>query len=421
MAKLVRKRRVLPENKFSRSALSVPRVAQLFALAGVIAAMAAPVRAQVPEQQGFFGNIDGRWMWLGGDRIVAANATSDITNGPGGQMLIGYKLDPRWDVALAGSVQGLLSNLTKFQNGTLSVDTNHQHFDLELGYSNQWWRLNGGLRGIHYRQNATYSIPPVAGFDQREMYGIGPKIGFGARLAISDSWAVIGGADAALLYTGYTDTGGGVLLNNTSYWQFVPQLSAELGFSWRSSDTPSFSVTTGARIASSFNTAITADASRQGMLLEFGPFIRLAYNFAGPSRSARLAVKEEREIWTNAPPTGSPRYAAHFGFERSELSLVSGSALRQAAEDIKRGRPAIIAISASDADNGSAHARALSMRRADAIREALIREGVAPSQIDIGAEAEASGASVAALIDPPAKSAVAQSVAPPQSRARINY
>jgi len=388
----------------------VPRIAKLLALATVIATMTVPARAQVPEQQGFFGNIDGRWMWLGGDRIVAANATTNVTNGPGGQMLIGYKIDPRWDAALAGSVQGLLSNLTKFQNGTLSVDTNHQHFDLELGYSNQWWRVNGGLRGIHYRQNASYNAPPASGVDQREMYGIGPKVGVGARLPISDSWAVVGGADAALLYTNYSETGGGVLLNNTAYWQFVPQLSAELGISWRSSDTPSFSFTTGARIASSFNTVITGDDSRQGTLLEFGPFIRMAYNFASPSRSARMAVKEEREIWTNTPPTGSHRYTAYFGFERSELSLVSGSTIRQAAEDIKRGRPAIIAISAADSDNGSAYSRALAMRRADTIRDALIREGVSPSQIDVAAAAEA-----------PAANPLAAKIAQPPNKARISF
>jgi hypothetical protein len=388
----------------------VRRVATLVALAGFLAAIAPSARAQVPEQQGFFGNIDGRWMWLGGDRIVAGNAATDITNGPGGQIMIGYKIDPYWDVALAGDVQGLLSHLTKFQNGTLSVDTNHQHFDLELGYSRNWWRVNGGLRGIHYRQNASYSIPPVAGFDQREMYGIGPKVGFGARLPISDNWAVVGGADAALLYTNYVDTGNNVLLSNTDYWQFVPQLSAELGLSWRSSDSPSFSFTAGARIATSFNTAITGDPSRQGTLLEYGPFVRLAYNFAGPSRSARLAVKEEREIWTNSPPTGSRRYVTHFGFERSELSLVGSSAVRQAADDIKRGRPALIAIAATDRDNGSAYSRALSLRRADAIREALIREGVAPAQIDVGAEA-----------DVPQVTPIAAAIAAPQGRARITY
>ncbi len=386
------------------------RFARLAALAGLIAAIAVPARAQVPEQQGFFGNIDGRWMWLGGDRINTGGAASDVTNGPGGQIMIGYKIDPYWDAALAGDVQGLLSHLTKFQNGTISVDTNHQHFDLELGYSRDWWRLNAGLRGIHYKQGATYSITPAAGFDQREMYGIGPKIGAGVRLPISDGWGVVGGADAALLYTNFTDTGGGVLLNNASYWQFVPQLSAELGLSWRSSDTPSFSVTTGARLAASFNTAITGDSSRQGTLLEFGPFVRMAYNFAGPSRSARLAVKEEREIWTNAPPTGSHRYTAYFGFERSELSLVGSTAVRQAADDVKRGQPAIISIAATDRDTGSAYSRTLSLRRADAVRAALIREGVAPAQIDVGAAAEA-----------PQVTALQASISEPQGRARISY
>src|SRR5581483_6984477 len=135
---------------------------------------------------------------------------------------------------------------------------------------------------------------------------------------------------------------------------------------------------------------------------------RMAYNFAGPSRSARLAVKEEREIWTNAPPTGSRRYVTYFGFEQSTLSLVASSVVRQAAEDIKRGRPATIAIAATDRDNGSPYSRALPLRRADVIREALIREGVSPAQIDVGADA-----------DTPKVSAVAASIGEPRSRARI--
>ncbi|HLG47588.1 MAG TPA: Lpg1974 family pore-forming outer membrane protein [Reyranella sp.] len=385
-------------------------VAKLIALAVLATSIAAPARAQVPEQQGFFGNIDGRWMWLGGDKVSVPGASADVTNGPGGQIMIGYKMDAHWDAALAGDVQGLLSHLTKLQNGTLSVDTNHQHFDLELGYSDGWWRVDAGLRGIHYKQGATYAIAPVSGFDQRDMYGIGPKIGGGIRLPISENWGVIGGADAALLYTSFNEMGTGVLLSNTSYWQFVPQLSAELGVSWRSSDSPSFSFSTGARIAASFNTAITADGSHQGTLLEFGPFIRMAYNFAGPSRSARLAVKEEREIWTNSPPTGSRRYTAYFGFESSTLSLVARSVVHQAAEDIRNGWPAVIAIAATDRDDGSDLSRALSLRRADAIREALISDGIAPTQIDIGTAASA-----------PQVPALQASIGTPQNRARINY
>jgi outer membrane protein OmpA-like peptidoglycan-associated protein len=365
----------------------VARIHKLIALAAAIVATAAPARAQVPEQQGFFGHIDGRWMWLGGDKITSSAGTAPITDGPGGQMLIGFKLDPHWDVALAGDVQGLLSHLTKFQNGTLSVDTNHQHFDLELGYSSGWWRVNAGLRGIHYKQGATYNIPGFAGYDQREMYGIGVKAGVGLRLPIADRWAVIGGADAALLYTNYAETGGGVLINNNSYWGFVPQLSAELGISWRSADAP-FSIATGARIATSFNTAITADNSRQGTLVEFGPFVRLAYNFAGPSRSARLAVKEEREIWTNNPATGGTRYLVHFGHEKSEISLIGSTVVRQAADDVRRGRPANIAIASTDLENGSDYSRALARRRAEAIRDALLRDGIGPEQVALVAEGE---------------------------------
>jgi len=364
------------------------RTATFLALVGLLVATAVPGAAQVPERQGFFGNIDGRWMWLGGDRISSTGGTAPVTNGPGGQMLIGYKLDPHWDVALAGDVQGLLSHLTQFRNGTLSVDTNHQHFDLEIGYSNDWWRVNGGLRGIHYRQGAAYSIPGSAGTDQREMYGIGPKIGVGVRVPISESWGVVGGADAALLYTSFADTGGGVVLNNASYWQFVPQLSGELGVSWRSSDSPSLSFTTGVRVATSFNTSITSEGSRQGTLIEYGPFVRMAYNFAGPSRSQRMAVREEREIWTNSPPTGSHRHLVHFGFERSDINVVAASVIRQAAEDVRRGRPANIVIASTDRETGSEHSRALSRRRAEAIRQALAREGVSPGQVDIAASGE---------------------------------
>jgi len=86
------------------------------------------------------------------------------------------------------------------------------------------------------------------------------------------------------------------------------------------------------------------------------------------------------------------------------------SQVRQAAEDIKHGRPATIAIAATDRDIGSDYSRALPLRRADTIREALMREGVAPSQIDVAAAAETTPTP-----------ALAASITPPQGRARISY
>ena len=358
----------------------VSRTGKLVAPFAAALAMTTTAMAQVPEQQGFFGNIDGRWMWLGGDRIVTSQgAASRTTSGPGGQMLIGYKLSTDWDVALAGDVQGLLTEFTKLRNGTLSVDTNRQHFDLEVGYTRDWWRINAGLRGIHYHQWDTFNIPAFTGYDQREMYGIGPKIGVGARWAVSDSWAIVGGADAALLYTSFLDWGTGVLTNNGSYWQLVPQLASEAGLSWRSADTPSFSFTAGARVAASFNTAITADGSYRGTLLEFGPFVRMAYNFAGPARSATM-------IPPNAGTSSEYRqgYQLFFDFDRSDISPVAAGVIRQAADDTRRGRPANIQV------NGAASCSdELSLRRATAIRDELVKYGVAPEQISIAPRGEA--------------------------------
>ena len=269
------------------------RTGRLVALAVALMTMSSPGQAQVPEQRGFFGHIDGRWMWLGGDRIETAQVTdARITSGPGGQMLLGYKITDNWDVALAGDIQSLITQVTQLRGGTLTTDTNHQHVDLEVGYSERWWRVNFGLRGIHFLQTAAYNVPGFAGYDQRDMYGIGPKLGLGARWELNPSWAVIGGVDGALVYTSFADTGTGALIGNGSYWQFVPQVGGELGLSWRSADTPSFSFTVGARIDASFNTAITADGMRRGTLFEYGPFVRIAYNFAGPARVTPQPVPE---------------------------------------------------------------------------------------------------------------------------------
>jgi hypothetical protein len=362
------------DTNFPEVSAVVSPVGKLVAPLIVILAMAATAEAQVPEQQGFFGNIDGRWMWLGGDRIVTPQgAASRTTSGPGGQMLIGYKLSTNWDVALAGDVQGLLTELTKLRNGTLSVDTNHQHFDLEVGYSNGWWRVNAGLRGIHYNQLAAYNVQGVfVGYDVRDMYGIGPKVGAGARWAVSDNWAIVGGADAALLYTSFLDYGTGVLINNGGYWQFVPQVASEVGLSWRSTDTPSFSFTFGGRVAASLNTAITADGSHHGTLLEFGPFVRMAYNFAGPARHPAMPTPGA------APQEKQTGHQVFFGYERADISLVAAGTIRQAAEDTRRGRPANIQVTSMTASSD-----VLSLLRAGAVRDELVRNGVPPSQISI--------------------------------------
>jgi hypothetical protein len=318
-------------------------------------------------------------MWLGGDRISNALVTDQrMTSGPGGQLMIGYKIADVWDISLAGDVQTMITSVTQLQGGMLKTDLNHQHVDLEAGYSQGgWWRVNAGVRVMHYLQTAVYNVPAFSGYDQREMYGIGPKLGFGARVGFSPQWAVVGGLNGALVYTSFADTGSGTISGLGAYWQLVPQVGAELGANWRSPEKPSFSITVGGRIDASFNTAIVADGSRRGTLLEFGPFVRAAYNFAGPARVRHPAVSTDAEA--PAKLAGRPVY---FDFDRADISPVAISVIRQAVAEARLGRPVSLRITGqADGAGDETYNKALALRRTNAVKDELKRQGLDSSQI----------------------------------------
>lgn len=355
-------------------------ISRLVGLAAIAILSTSAAFAQVPDRIGMFGHIDGRWMWLGGSGLQIDSGTPpQVSNGPGGQVMLGYKFDPNWDVALAGDIQQLFTEVTRFRGGTLAVDTTHQHVDLEVGYSKDRWRLSAGLRGIHYLQHANYNTPAVAGYDQREMYGIGPKLGAGVRLPLSPGWALLAEADFALVYTSYADTGGGAVIANGNYAQFVPQFDAELGVNWRTHD--DLSVTVGPRIATSFNTAIADYGSRQGTLLEYGPFVRIAYNFGGGIRPLATATTAAAG---DSPVAAAPDYLVFFDSDERHIPLVAAGAIGQAARDARRGRPVIIQTTGhADEAGDAAYNEALSRRRAQAVRDELVRQGLPRENIAV--------------------------------------
>lgn len=357
------------------------RAGRFVALVTAGVAIGSSCFAQVPYNNSFFAHIDGRWMWLGGDRAQNALVTDQrMTSGPGGQLMVGYKIADTWDVSLAGDVQTMITSATQLWGGMLKTDTNHQHVDLEVGYSEGWWRLNAGVRVMHYLQTAAYNTPAFAGYDQREMYGFGPKIGVGALLPLSESWSLIGGVNAALVYTSFADTGTGALTGLGTYWQFVPQVGGELGVNWRSPRQPSFSVTFGGAINASFNTTIVADGSRRGTLLEFGPFVRMAYNFAGPARVRHPPVAGNGG---DAPAGPAANYTLFFDFDRVSLSPTAAGTLRHVANDARHGRKTTVRVASHGSGAGDeAYNRTLAARRTDALRNELKRQGLNSRQID---------------------------------------
>jgi hypothetical protein len=354
--------------------------------ASASAFMAAPANAQVPGAAGFFGAVDGRWMWLGGDRVEnGLGGPTRATSGPGGQVLVGYKFDSRWDVALAGGVQQLLTDITQFRNGRLSLDMNNQHVDLEAGYTTGNWRFSAGLRGIRHLHGVTYNTPGLAGYDQREIWGLGVKAGVGTRQEIDDNFALVGGVDAALVFGQFWDSGTGALVRNGVYHALIPQVGGELGINWRSSDAPNFSITVGGRADASFNTMITTnDGVGRGTRLAFGPFVRLAYNFAGPHmRQPIVPVAAAPAV------AAKPSYMVFFDFDRSTITTVAQGTIRQAANDAKVGRVTRLQVTGhADRAGADAYNMALSQRRAEAVRAELVSNGVPAEQITVQARGE---------------------------------
>jgi len=239
-----------------------------------------------------------------------------------------------------------------------------------------------GLRGFHFFQHQNYAAPTLAAYYQRDVYGFGPKVGLGGRLPFRDpAWSVVGGANAALLLAQFTDSGNGQL-GGSSYWMAVPQLDGEFGLNWRLPAPSAFSVTVGGRLAAWFNTSITFDGSYQTTWLEFGPFVRLAYNFGGRITPKSLAAPHV------SPEATATANVVRFGFDETTIGPVATGVLRQAASDVSSGRPVNLSIRGMAEDGDTDHERRLAAQRAATVKEQLARLGVNERQIVLASRGE---------------------------------
>jgi hypothetical protein len=85
-----------------------------------------------------------------------------------------------------------------------------------------------------------------------------------------------------------------------------------------------------------------------------------------------------------APPAAAaPTYMVFFDWDRSDLSNQALATIRQAGNAWKSGgSPRITAIGHTDTSGPQDYNMALSLRRATAVKNALIQQGVAPTAID---------------------------------------
>ena len=97
----------------------------------------------------------------------------------------------------------------------------------------------------------------------------------------------------------------------------------------------------------------------------------LTYKFGGPEVAAAPP----------APPAPqAPSFMVFFDWDRADLSAQAQTTIRQAADAYKtKGSARVTATGHTDKSGPEAYNMALSLRRANAVKDALVREGV-PAQ-----------------------------------------
>jgi outer membrane protein OmpA-like peptidoglycan-associated protein len=84
------------------------------------------------------------------------------------------------------------------------------------------------------------------------------------------------------------------------------------------------------------------------------------------------------------PPTQAKAYMVFFDFDRSTITATAATTIKQAAADAKAGQKTRIGVTGhADRSGADAYNMALSLRRANAVKDQLVREGIPASGITV--------------------------------------
>jgi hypothetical protein len=99
------------------------------------------------------------------------------------------------------------------------------------------------------------------------------------------------------------------------------------------------------------------------------------------------ACESEKTQAVTAPPpapAAAPSYMVFFEWDRADLSQQALATIQQAADAYKRGgNPRITAIGHTDTSGPDGYNMALSLRRANAVKNALVQDGVPATQVEV--------------------------------------
>jgi outer membrane protein OmpA-like peptidoglycan-associated protein len=368
------------------------------ALAAVATGMPQDAAAQ-SQMPGFFGSLSGWYYFDGGDNRdisfkggMIEDPFNNPKGGPGGKIYLGYRFNGPIDLAVGA--QGTWLGTRKFASESrelesLKTKAHYWAVDGEVGFNTivagLAVRLFAGPRYAQFtHQNKALGLSldgqADISIDQR-FTGIGPRIGtdFSARIGNSN-FSIFGDAAGSLLF-GKLRTKVSVssppcpsdCSGSESESRRVWNLEGQLGVGYEVAP----NVTIGAGYRAEYWRHVAEIATNNSRVLH-GPFVRVAYNFGAPSAMPMAAVVP--------PPAQGPvvgkTFIVFFDFDRSNITAEGQKTINDAVAAAKAGNSTRITLTGhTDRSGSESYNQALSIRRGEAVKAAMIRAGIPANAI----------------------------------------
>jgi len=262
--------------------------------------------------------------------------------------LPGFYIGAGGGISTPLSTPNSASGIDWVAGGKIGYDFVGPRIDLDVGYGQTPLNVSVPGTAINYKAGQLTSLINLS-YDFFPTSTITPYVGAGAGVAFIDSNTSLGSTQFAW------DALVGLRYNMTNAWT--------IGLEGRYVGTTNPSVTFNGQTISSPNQNFTA-------------LLGVAYKFGQPQ--AAVAPPPQ------AAAPQAPSYMVFFDWDRSNLSAQALNTIKQAAGAYKtKGSARITATGHTDKSGPESYNMALSLRRANTVKDALVREGVPATAISV--------------------------------------
>jgi len=353
----------------------------------------ASAQSQMP---GFFGSLSG-WYYLDAGSNSGGffdKALNHPDGGPGGKAYLGYRFNGPFDIAVGGQGSRLGKNRDAFVGITTTEFSSKAHYwaaDAELGYNttagNAGIRLFAGMRFAEFDHLNKQSSTMTAANTENRYWGVGPRVGtdFTARIGNSN-FNVFGNAAGSALF-GQLKEHERSFSNciecsfSGNHSQTVWNAEGQLGLGYEVA--PGVNVGAGYRAEYWNHVADREIDTGVGVghdnRLMHGPFIRLAYNIGAPRSAPMIAAAPPPQAPVPAPAAS---FIVFFDFDKSNITAQAQATINDAIAAAKAGNSTrVILTGHTDRAGAEQYNMALSVRRGEAVKAAMIRGSIPAANI----------------------------------------